>query len=88
MKYETQDYFLSAYLVASGCVMVSHHWNGSKLIFEFDQSEKLLKFVQTYYSLQGQINPQAFTAALKNLKNIMYQYKNNDDNEHMSNFRR
>lgn len=88
MKYETQDYFLSAYLVASGLVMATHHWDGNKMIFEFDQSDKLLKLVQTYYSLQGQINPQAFTAALKNLKNIMYQYKNNDDNEHMSNFRR
>ena len=85
MKYETQDYPLSGFLIASGCIMTAHKWEENKLIFEFEETDKLVKLVQSYYSLQTTINPQAYMAALKNLKNLMYQHKNDYDKPRMYN---
>ncbi len=83
MAFITHDLNLSGYLLASGCPVLGHSRIAGKTQFEFKQSDKVTDLVESYYSLNAKINPQAFAAAVRNLKNILYQYSDNNDRQNI-----
>lgn len=74
IKYVTSDLYLTAYLKTRG-----HKYSVIKTKFksnfEFDETEDLLKDVNDYLSENGTCEPLAYTNAIKNLKNFIYNNK-------------
>ena len=72
--YTSRDFYLSAFLVASGIELQAHRRIKEGLtIFIFQNSNKLEQHVKTYYALEARINPVAYGNSLKNLKAIIHQ---------------
>lgn len=80
MNYETNDTYLSGYLVAMGVPIQSHCKDGNTTVFSFEQTDELDELVEKYYSLRALISPQSYGAALKILKNLIYQSNHIDNN--------
>lgn len=80
MTYETNDLYLSGYLIASGFQLQSHTNINGQTTFRFESTDELKTLVQEYYNLNGMVNPQRLASALKALKNIIYQKENKYNN--------
>lgn len=80
MTYETNDLYLSGYLIASGFQLQSHTNVSGQTIFRFNQTDELKKLVEKYYNLDGVVNVQRLASALKSLKNIIYQKEHKYNN--------
>jgi hypothetical protein len=73
-KYSTTDLYLTAYLKTKG-----HKYNvnkvGSKSSFYFTESSELLLNVNEYLTENGSCEPLAYTNAIKNIKNLLFNNK-------------
>jgi hypothetical protein len=69
--YVTSDLYLSAYLLVKG-----HNFNidkkGKKSLFSFIKSQDLDLNVNEYLMGRGKCEPLAFTNAIKNIKNLLF----------------
>jgi len=70
--YNSNDFYASAYLVASGIPLKDHYRSGQITTFIFEDSDQLQDLLNSYYSLQGTIIPVHYASALKNLKSIIH----------------
>jgi hypothetical protein len=74
IKYVTSDLYLTAYLKVRG-----HKYSVIKTKFksnfEFNETPDLLQDVNDYLSENGSCEPLAYTNAIKNLKNFIYNNK-------------
>ncbi|MBL7046052.1 MAG: hypothetical protein ISR95_00205 [Candidatus Marinimicrobia bacterium] len=70
--FESNDFYASAYLVASGIPLKDHFRSGQITTFIFEDSDQLQDLLNSYYSLQGAIIPVHYASALKNLKSIIH----------------
>ena len=73
-NYSTSDLYLTAYLKVKGFKFTVDKAK-AKSIFIFDNSPELLTNVNEYLSENGSCEPLAFTNAIKNLKNYLYNNK-------------
>jgi len=73
---QNQDFYASAYLIASGYPLKSHTKMNGVTIFEFKASSSIKETLDEYYSLGGSINPALYVSAIKNLKNIIHNNSN------------
>jgi len=80
MNYDTNDLYLSGYLIANGFQLQSHTSIGGQTTFRFNSTDELKTLVQEYYNLNAMVNPQKLASALKALKNIIYQKENKYNN--------
>ena len=71
-QYTTRDFYLSAFLVASGVVLDSYSKENGNTVFSFKDSIKAQQHVENYFNMQALINPIAYGNALKNLKSIIH----------------
>lgn len=67
-----QDFYASAYLIASGFPLKSHIRDRGITTFNFEQSDKILDALESYYSMQSTIKTTAYVSAIKNLKAILH----------------
>jgi hypothetical protein len=74
MKYVTSDLYLTAYLKTKGHKSTVEKMS-SKANFIFDESPELLSDVDDYLNETGSCEPLAFTNAIKNIKNILFNKK-------------
>lgn len=80
-SFESNDFYGSAFLIASGIPMRSHFRTGQITTFIFDDSEQVQDLLTDYYSLRANINPATYASALKNLKSIIWgAYTNKNQN--------
>lgn len=71
--FATHDIFLSSALITLGFkIEVLDKSNPQKVEFCFHRERGLDKAVQAYWALELQLEPQAFSSNLKNLKNRIY----------------
>lgn len=82
-----QDFYASAYLIASGFPLKSHNRTLGRTTFNFEQSDKILDAMEAYYSMQSSIGTTAFVSAIKNLKAILHAntHKNTKPNNNNGN---
>ena len=73
-NYSTSDLYLTAYLKVKGFKFTVDKAK-AKSNFIFDNSPELLTNVNEYLSENGSCEPLAFTNAIKNLKNYLYNNK-------------
>lgn len=75
-----QDFYGSAYLIASGFPLKSHIRNRGITTFNFEKSDKILDALEAYYSMQSTINTTQFVSAIKILKTIIHTNSNTQSN--------
>ena len=69
--YTTSDLYLAAYLKTKGGKL-SVEKKGSKAHFKFIENPDLLSNVNDYFMEDGSCEPLAYTNAIKNLKNLIF----------------
>jgi hypothetical protein len=70
-NYVTSDLYLSAYLKVKGNKYTVEK-NKTKSNFIFNETPELLSNVNEYLTENGSCEPLAYTNAIKNLKNLLY----------------
>ena len=73
-KYATSDLYLTAYLKIKGHKYTVEK-SKTKSNFVFQLSPELLSDVNAYLSETGSCEPLAYTNAIKNIKNLLYNRK-------------
>jgi hypothetical protein len=81
--YDTTDFYLTAFLIASGLPLQAHVRSEAMSTFTFSGSTKLNELVERYYGFQALVNPVAYGNAFRNLKRIMYSSTPTNDDKHM-----
>ncbi len=72
--YVTSDLYLTAYLKTKGLKFNLNKLK-TKSNFVFDESPELTKYVNEYLTENGSCEPLAYTNAIKNIKNLLYNNK-------------
>lgn len=72
---DNSDMYCSAFLIASGYPPQSQTNNHGIITFSFIKSDEIESLLDSYYSLQGSVNPSQFVSAIKNLKSMIYKNK-------------
>ncbi len=72
--YETESFYLSAYLISEGLQIssVKNHTQQGKYIFCFYDNKNLQNKVSDFYSLSAFVKPQDYSNAEKTLRSIIY----------------
>ncbi len=85
-EYANKDFYLSAFLIASGYRLSDHDRSGGVTTFYFEVDEKLENTIQQYYSMKTVIEPISYGNALKNLKSVIHSYdRPNSNTEKLTN---
>lgn len=71
IQYSTSDLYLTAYLKIKGHKFTVEK-NSKKSTFVFQSSPELLLDVDAYLTETGSCEPLAYTNAIKNLKNLLF----------------
>ncbi len=74
INYVTSDLYLTAYLKTKG-LKFKVEKNKNKSNFIFDQSQDLSSYVNEYLTETGSCEPLAYTNAIKNIKNLLFNIK-------------
>lgn len=70
--YKTNDYYCSAFLMASGVPLTSFERNAGRTSFEFALTDGLTQLIDEYYADRVKVSPIRYGNALKNLKALIY----------------
>ncbi len=70
--YENKDFYLSAFLMASGLDLVEHRRKGAITVFGFENNNKLKQLVDQYYAMRGSVKPMQYGTYIRNLKSILH----------------
>ena len=80
-----QDFYASAYLLASGFPLKSHVRDRGITTFNFEQSDEILNAMEAYYTMQSSVNTTAYVSAIKNLKAILHANTNKNTKPNYTN---
>ncbi len=70
--YENRDFYLSAFLIASGIDLISHRRQGSITVFGFEKNNEVKQLVDQYYTMDGSVKPMLYGTSIRSLKNILH----------------
>ena len=70
--YENKDFYLSAFLMASGLDLHSHQRQGPISVFRFIKNSKLKNLVDQYYTDSGEVKPMRYSTYIRTLKSILH----------------
>ncbi len=71
-NFKTQDFWLSAYLVASGVPLMNHRRSDGVSTFWFEDGPRAQGLMDSFYKLTARIEPTNFGRAIRLLKRTMY----------------
>lgn len=71
-QYTSKDFYLSAYLISIGFALDAHIREKGFTTFIFDNSRKLQKIVNEFYSQQALIEPIKYSQAIRSLKGVIH----------------
>lgn len=71
-SFKTQDFWLSAYLLACNVPVLRHERHDKTSTFWFEDSPKAQALLDSYYKLTARIEPSNFGRSIRHLKRIMY----------------
>ena len=84
--FESQDFYLAAYLVASGVKLVASRRMDGLTTFYFTNSDTTKMLIDKYYGLAALINPIAYCNAIRNLKSVIHSKTTTNGNETYHNY--
>jgi hypothetical protein len=70
--YTSQDFYMSAYLMAVGINLQTYRRDSGLTTFVFVSSQELEEHVREYYAMEARVNPVLYANALRNLKSIIH----------------
>lgn len=70
--FENRDFYLSAFLIASGIDLISHRRQGSITVFGFEKNKQVKQLIDQYYNYSGEVIPMHYGSSIRNLKNILH----------------
>ncbi|MDZ7762975.1 MAG: DUF5659 domain-containing protein [Melioribacteraceae bacterium] len=73
--YEHRDFYLGAYLIVSGCELISHRREYGATVFVFKGERLLQESITDYFANNAKVNPLEYSAAIRNLKSIIHNNK-------------
>ena len=89
--YANRDFYMSAFLIASGYRLSSHERKGGVTTFYFEVDERMENLIQQYYSMRSFIEPISYGNALKNLKSVIHSsdrpYANTENNGYVKQYK-
>ena len=68
----SQDFYLSAFIIASGVELQSSSRTNGLTTFTFSDDATTRQLISNYYGLAASINPLAYCNAIRNLKSIIH----------------
>ena len=71
-NYLTRDFYLAAYIIASGIELRSSFKHKGLTTFVFPESNELQQLVRQFYGLDALVNPVTYGNALRNLKSVIH----------------
>ena len=81
-QFETKDFYLSAFLLASGFKLRGHTKNAGLTTFEFEETQKLTNAIVTYYGFSSTVEPITFGNTMRTLKSIIHENTNGIEQYH------
>ena len=81
-NFNTKDFYLMAFLLASGFKLLGHSKNAGLTIFKFDESQKLTNAIGTYYGFSSSVEPITYGNAMRTLKSIIHENTNGIEQYH------
>ena len=83
--YENRDFYLSAFLMASGVDLLSHRRQGPITVFGFENNNIVKKLVDQYYAMSGSVRPMQYGTYIRNLKSILHNAlsESNSEEQHV-----
>ena len=70
--YKNRDFYLSSFLIASGCSLKGSSQSRGITTFEFIDDENTQDLVTKYYSMNALIEPLGFVSAIRTLKSLVH----------------
>ncbi len=71
--YTSRDFYLCAYLIATGCELEAYRKDeGNLTTFVFNNSQELQNRVKKFYALEALVNPVVYGNALRNMKSMIH----------------
>jgi hypothetical protein len=83
--YSTQDFYLSAFLVAKDHPVVAYDRQRNITQFQFEKTSELLLLVQEYFSDRATVSPVRFGNSIKNLKSLIHSISTTTNNDNSTN---
>jgi hypothetical protein len=81
-EYSTKDFYLTAYLIASGFSLHGHVKREGLTVFIFEETPTLTDSVRRYYGFQATVNPISHGNAMRTLKSIIHENTNATEQFH------
>jgi hypothetical protein len=81
-QYTTKDFYLTAYLLASGFQLNGHIKSEGLTIFAFEETPALSESIRRYYDFRAQVNPITLGNAMRSLKSIIHENTNGTEQYH------
>ena len=70
--YETSDFYFVAFIHSKGYEILGANKVGSKISFEFENSDEFKEIRNNYFLGKASVEPIAFQNAIHNLKTLTY----------------
>jgi len=80
-QFETRDFYLAAFLIASNETLVSYNKVSRITVFGFQDSDELRSKTGQYFSTAATVEPIRFSNAIRNLKTLLHSSILTDSNE-------
>ncbi len=77
----TSDFYLTAYLLAKSILLEDSYMDGNKMVFSFVDTEDTNVFMNEFYRSQGQVEPSAYSNAIRALKSLIYSSSNKNEDK-------
>lgn len=78
--YSNSDFYLSAYLLATGFKLIEHTRKQGRTTFVFEIKENIENAVTEYYSMNAKVEPMKYGNSIRSLKSIIHSYSTSTSN--------
>ena len=80
--YQSKDFYLASFLVASGFQLLASSKVAGLTIFEFEETPKLTASIESYFGFRASVNPISLGIAMRTLKSIIHANTNGTEQYH------
>lgn len=70
--YQNKDFYMSAFLIASGCKLQGCERERSFTLFNFEDTDSLQKLVTAFYTMKATIEPMSYSSVIRSLKSVIH----------------
>jgi len=76
--YQNKDFYMSAFLIASGCKLLGCERERSFTLFNFEDTDRLRTLVSAFYTMKATIEPMSYSSVIRSLKSVIHSASNSE----------